>query len=283
MTGLLVFGRSGQVATELARLVPGANFLGRDQADLSDLDACAAALRAARPTAVVNAAAYTAVDRAESEPDLAHAVNALAPARMAQVAAELGIPFVHISTDYVFDGSGQRPWVETDQTGPLGAYGATKLAGEQGVRAAGGQCAVLRTSWVFSAHGSNFVKTMIRLGREREELGVVGDQYGGPTPALAIADACLTMVAAMRADPAKGGIYHFSAAPDATWADFARAIMAQAGLSCRVRDIATSDYPTPARRPGNSRLDCSAIARDFGIARPDWRAALADVVTELQA
>ncbi|SMO69145.1 dTDP-4-dehydrorhamnose reductase [Paracoccus laeviglucosivorans] len=282
MSGLLVFGRTGQVATEMARLAPDATFLGRDQADLTDPAACAAAILAARPVAIINAAAHTAVDRAESEPDLARAINTDAPAAMAQAAAELGVPFLHISTDYVFDGSGNRPWVETDATGPLGVYGATKLAGEQAIAAAGGQWAVLRTSWVFSAHGANFVKTMMRLGAEREELRVVADQYGGPTPAAAIAAACLTMIAAMQADPAKGGIYHFAGTDDTTWAGFAREIMSQAELACKVGDIATSDYPTPAKRPGNSRLDCAAIARDFGIARPDWRAALTDVVTELR-
>ena len=281
MSSLLVFGRTGQVARELARLAPGARFLGRDDADLTNPEACAAAIRASGCDAVINAAAYTAVDRAETEPDLARAVNAAAPAAMAGAAAELGVPLVHISTDYVFDGSGDRPWVETDPTGPLGVYGATKLAGEQGIAAAGGQWAVLRTSWVFSAHGGNFVKTMLRLGAERDELRVVADQHGGPTPAADIAAACLTMAQAMRADPARGGIYHFAGAPDTTWAGFARAIMSQAGLACQVSDIASSDYPTPARRPMNSRLDCSAIRRDFGIARPDWRAGLAQVLLEL--
>ena len=282
MKGLLVFGRSGQVATELARLAPEARFLGRDRADLTDAAACAAAIRESGCDMVINAAAHTAVDRAESEPELAHAVNALAPAAMAAAAADLGLPFVHISTDYVFDGSGERPWVETDPTGPLGVYGASKLAGEQGIAGAGGQWAVLRTSWVFSAHGANFVKTMLRLGAERDELRVVADQHGGPTPAADIARACLTMARAMRNDAALGGIYHFAGAPDATWAGFAREIMRQAGLACRVTDIATSDYPTPARRPANSRLDCAAILRDFGIMRPDWRAGLAQVLQELK-
>ena len=282
MNGLLVFGRSGQVATELARLAPEAWFLGRDEVDLSDASNCAAAILAAQPTAIINAAAHTAVDRAESEPELAHAVNAEAPFVMARAAARLGVPFLHISTDYVFDGSGERPWQESDPTGPLGVYGASKLAGERGVARAGGQWAVLRTSWVFSAHGANFVKTMMRLGAEREELRVVADQNGGPTPAADIASACLTMISAMREDASRGGIYHFAGAPDTSWAGFAREIMDQAGLACRVDDIASSDYPTPARRPGNSRLDCSAIARDFGIARPDWRAGLAKVVTELR-
>ncbi|KGJ03259.1 dTDP-4-dehydrorhamnose reductase [Paracoccus versutus] len=282
MKGLLVFGRSGQVATELARLAPEARFLGRDRADLADPAACAAAIRTSGCAAVLNVAAHTAVDRAEAEPDLARAVNADAPAAMARAAAELGLPFLHISTDYVFDGSGERPWVETDPTGPLGVYGASKLAGEQGIAAAGGQWAVLRTSWVFSAHGANFVKTMLRLGAEREELRVVADQQGGPTPAADIAAACLAMLGAMRGDASRGGIYHFAGSPDTSWAGFAREIMAQAGLSCRVSDISTTDYPTPARRPANSRLNCAAIQRDFGISRPDWRAGLAKVLQELK-
>lgn len=282
MTGLLVFGRSGQVATELARLAPEARFLDRSNADLTDPDACARAIHAAAPRAIINAAAYTAVDRAETEPDLAGKVNADAPAAMARAARELGVPLVHISTDYVFDGSGSAPWAETDPTGPLGVYGASKLAGEQAIATSGGQWAVLRTSWVFSAHGANFVKTMLRLGAERDELRVVADQHGGPTPAADIAAACLTMVQAMRGDGGRGGIYHFSGTGDASWADFAREIMAQAALPCRITDIATADYPTPARRPANSRLDCAAIARDFGIVRPDWRAGLGKVLQELK-
>lgn len=281
MTGLLVFGRSGQVATELARLAPEARFIGRDEAELSDAAICAQIIHDAQPSAVINATAHTAVDRAEAEPELAHAVNSEAPFVMARAAARLGVPFVHISTDYVFDGSGSRPWSEDDATGPLGVYGASKLAGERAIAGAGGQWAVLRTSWVFSAHGANFVKTMMRLGAEREELRVVADQFGGPTPAADIAAACLAVVAAMQSDAGKGGIYHFAGAPDVSWAGFAREIMRQADLSCAVTDIATSDYPTPARRPANSRLDCSAIERDFGISRPDWRLGLTKVMTEL--
>lgn len=283
MIDLLVFGRTGQVAQELARLAPEARFLDRAAADLSDPAACAEAIRESGCAAVLNAAAHTAVDRAESEPDLARRINAEAPAAMARACAALGVPFLSLSTDYVFDGSGAAPWVETDPTGPLGVYGATKLAGEQAIAAAGGQWAVLRTSWVFSAHGANFVRTMLRLAAERPELRVVADQHGGPTPAAEIAAACLTVLAAMRADATRGGLYHFSGAPDTTWADFARAIMAGAGLACRITDISTSDYPTPARRPANSRLDCTAILRDFGISRPDWRAGLAKVLQELTA
>lgn len=283
MSRLLVFGRTGQVARELARLAPEARFLGRDEADLTDPEACARAIRDSGCTAVINAAAHTAVDRAESEPDLAHLINARAPAAMADATAALKVPLVHISTDYVFDGSGTQPRIESDPTGPLGVYGRTKLAGEQAIAAAGGQWAVLRTSWVFSAHGTNFVKTMLRLGAERDELRVVADQHGGPTPAADIARACLTMTQTMLENPARGGIYHFSGAPNTSWAGFARDIMAQAGLACRITDIASSDYPTPARRPMNSRLDCAAIQRDFGIARPDWRAGLAQVLLELNS
>ena len=280
---MLVFGKTGQVARELARLVPDAHFAGRDEADLTDPAACGALIDRLRPKAVINAAAYTAVDKAESDADTARTVNALAPGHMALVCARLGIPFVHISTDYVFDGSGDQPRAEDAPTGPPGVYGATKLDGENAVRAAGGQWAILRTSWVFSAHGANFVKTMRRLGAERDRLTIVADQIGGPTPAAAIAAAALEMARQMQADPGKGGLYHFAGAPDVSWADFAREIFRQSGLSPQVEDIPTSAYPTPARRPANSRLDCAAITRDFGIARPDWRTGLTDVIKELDA
>lgn len=279
---ILVFGKTGQVARELARLLPDADFVGRDRADLTDPAACAKLLEQAAPTAVINAAAYTAVDRAETDAETARLVNAAAPAAMAQTAAALRIPFLHVSTDYVFDGSGEAPWREGDGTGPLGVYGLTKLQGEQGVAASGGQYAILRTSWVFSAHGANFVKTMLRLGREREDLSIVADQIGGPTPAAAIAAALVQMAGRMGTDPAAGGIYHFAGSPDTSWAGFAREIFGQAGLACRVHDIATADYPTPARRPQNSRLDCSLISRDFNISRPDWRKGMREVLTELE-
>ncbi|MDG3039665.1 dTDP-4-dehydrorhamnose reductase, partial [Roseicyclus marinus] len=231
--------------------------------------------------AVINAAAYTAVDRAESEEDLATTINGHAPGAMARACADLGIPFVHISTDYVFAGAGNRPWKPEDPTGPLGAYGRSKLAGETAVRAAGGPHAILRTSWVFSAHGNNFLKTMLRLGAERETLTVVADQIGGPTPARAIAAACLSIASQLAEAPDKTGTYHFAGAPDTSWADFARAIMAAAGLSCRVADIPTSAYPTPAKRPANSRLECSTTKAVFGIDRPDWQTATRDIVASL--
>lgn len=282
MQGLLVFGRTGQVARALAELAPDARYLGREEADLGDEGSCAEAIRAASPRIVINAAAYTAVDRAESEAALAGAVNTAAPAAMAQAAAKLGIPFLNISTDYVFDGSGTQPRSEESATNPLGVYGETKLQGEQAVLAAKGQTAILRTSWVFSAEGSNFVKSMLRLGYERDELSIVADQIGGPTPAAAIAAALLDMAQAMLKDPAKGGIYHFCGAPDVSWAGFAREIFAQAEIPCKIHEIATVDYPTPARRPANSRLDCNKIARDFNLEHPDWRTGLADVLAKLE-
>ena len=277
---VLVFGRTGQVATELAALA-GTRCLGRDMADLSDPAACAAAIAAARPDAVINAAAFTAVDRAEVDEVPATVVNAEAPGAMARACAGLDIPFVSISTDYVFDGSGTAPWRPGDATGPLGAYGRSKLAGERAIAAAGGRWAVLRTSWVVSAHGSNFVRTMLRLGRARAALDIVADQIGGPTPARDIAAACTTIAAALAAAPDKRGIYHFAGAPDVSWAGFAREIFARGGISCAVNDIPSRAYPTPAARPLNSRLDCTGTETVFGLKRPDWRAGLADILTEL--
>lgn len=281
MKGLLILGRSGQLAQSLTRLAPEATVWGRTEADLSQPDTIADRIRAMGPAAIINAAAYTAVDGAESDAAAATALNAAAPETLARLAAERNIPFLHVSTDYVFDGSGDQPRAEDADTGPLGVYGRTKLDGEQRVAAVGGQWAVLRTSWVFSQDGSNFVKTMLRLGTERDRINVVADQIGGPTEAGRIAEALLEMTHQMLADPQKGGLYHFSGAPDTTWADFARAILARAQLNCAVHDIPASDYPTPARRPANSRLDCSKIARDFGIDRPDWRSDLDTVLKQL--
>ena len=281
MSDLLVFGQTGQVARELQRLAPTARFLSRAEADLSDPEVCAEAIRTHAPRAVINAAAYTAVDKAEEEEALATKINGAAPAAMARACADLGIPLVQISTDYVFDGSGTAPWRPDDAAAPLGAYGRSKLAGEEGVRAAGGAYAVLRTSWVVSAHGSNFVKTMLRLGKTRENLTVVADQIGGPTPARDIAAACVEMAETLVSEPEKRGTYHFSGAPDVSWAGFAREIFAQAGIACAVEDIPTTAYPTPAARPLNSRLDCSTLETVFGLSRPDWRRGLTDILKDL--
>lgn len=281
---VLVFGQSGQVATKLATLGNGQTAittLSRAEADLSDPAACAAAITRNAPDAVINAAAYTAVDKAEEEEALALAINGDAPTAMARACAEQAIPFVHISTDYVFDGSGTAPWPVDAPTGPLGAYGRTKLAGEEGVRAAGGTHAILRTAWVFSEVGSNFVKTMLRLSETRDALNVVNDQIGGPTDADAIARACLEITRQLADDPAKTGTYHFAGMPHASWADFATAIFASAQRDVTVTGIPASEYPTPAARPSNSRLDCSALTEVFSIPAPDWQAGLKRVLAAL--
>lgn len=280
---VLVFGQTGQVARELARLAPDAVFLGRQQADLGNPETCAAAILQHMPTAVINAAAYTAVDKAESDADSARLINAAAPHAMAKACARIGVPFVHISTDYVFDGMGTTAFAPGDKVAPLGVYGQSKAEGEALVRAAGAVHVILRTSWVFSAHGNNFVKTMLRLSETRDRLTVVADQVGGPTPASDIARACLRIAQQLGTRPDLGGTYHFSGGPDTTWADFARAIFAMSGRAVQVVDIATADYPTPARRPANSRLNCSATQTDFDLPRPDWRAALKTTLTELGA
>lgn len=281
MSGMLVFGRTGQVARALQELAD-VIALDRNAADLADPSTCAAAIKAHRPSAVINAAAYTAVDRAEDDAALAGIINGAAPTAMAQACAALNIPLVHISTDYVFSGTGMQAWAPDDQTCPINEYGRSKLAGEQGIRAAGGCHAILRTSWVFSAHGSNFVKTMLRLSETRTELRVVEDQIGGPTQARAIAAACLRIADQLCADPGKSGTYHFTGAPDVSWRDFARAIFDQTGSTTCVIPLRTQDYPTQAARPLNSRLDCRSTEEIFGLARPDWRRGLADTLKELE-
>lgn len=277
---ILVFGKTGQVARELqnqAEVIA----LGRDEADLSDPAACEAAIRRHAPHAVINAAAYTAVDDAEREEVFATIVNGNSPAVMARVCAELDIPFVHISSDYVFDGSGTGPRKASEIPSPISAYGRSKLAGEVGVQEAGGRFAILRTSWVFSAYGQNFVKTMLRLGAERGQLNIVADQIGGPTSANSIASVCLAIANALESDVERAGIFHFAGYPDASWADFAREIFAAAEIDCEVCDISSSEYPTPAKRPLNSRLDCSNTEDKFGIIKPDWRVDLQNVLETL--
>ena len=282
---VLVFGKSGQVARELQRRAGDITLevYGSDIANFTDTEACVALVRATDADAVINAAAYTAVDKAEEEEDLATLINGETPAALAAAAAERGPPFVHISTDYVMDESGEQPWSVDAPSGPLGAYGRSKLVGEMGVRRCGGAYAILRTSWVVSSHGNNFVKTMLRLGADRDKLTIVADQVGGPTCAADIADACIAMARQLIADPAKTGTYHFSGGPDVSWADFAREIFAQSGTTCAVEDIPTSAYPTPATRPLNSRMDNSLTGTTFGIARPDWRAGLKDILIDLGA
>ena len=281
---VLVFGHSGQVATELCALDSEAiqiTALARADADLTDPAACAAAIDAHAPDAVINAAAYTAVDKAESDADTAQIINADAPAAMARACVARDIPFVSISTDYVFSGTGDTPWAPADPTDPQSVYGRTKRDGEVAIVKVGGRYAVLRTSWVVSAHGNNFVKTMLRLGAEREALTIVADQIGGPTGAAEIARACIKIAKTLVSEPEKSGIHHFAGAPDTNWADFARAIFDAAKIPCAVTNIPSSDYPTPAKRPLNSRMNCSVTEAALGIPRPDWRESLTHILTQL--
>jgi dTDP-4-dehydrorhamnose reductase len=277
---VLVFGKNGQVGSALARM-PGVIALDRTEADLCDPSACARIIAQTQAIGVINAAAYTAVDRAETDQSLAHLVNALAPAAMAKAAAARGLPFVQLSTDYVFDGQGSAPWSPSDMPAPLGVYGASKLAGERAVQEAGGTYAIIRTSWVFSATGGNFVKTMLRLSGEHDQLNIVSDQIGGPTSASAIAVACLKAVHKLAKNSSLSGVYHFSGGPDVSWAQFARSIFDQAGVMVKVNDIPSSDYPTPAKRPINSRLDNSDFLTRFDLERPDWRRDLRLVLADL--
>ncbi len=282
---VLVFGSGGQVATELCRRAAGHGItveaLDRSKADLSNPQGCAALIRQTDAGVIINAAAYTAVDAAEEEQDLAQRVNADAPGAMARAAADRCLPFLHISTDYVFDGTGDAPRTTEAPTNPLGVYGRTKLDGERQIAEAGGWHTILRTSWVFSAHGKNFVKTILRLAETRDRLTIVADQIGGPTPAANIAETLLTL--AGTAGRAEGGLFHYSGAPDVSWAGFAREIVLQAGLATQIQDILTKDYPTPAARPLNSRLACARLNDIYEIPQPDWRTGLTRVLAELKA
>lgn len=293
---ILVIGRSGQVASALRRLAPALlpqrPLLMAARPEL-DLAAPAAELAASveqlleqhQPALVFNAAAYTAVDRAESEPELAMAINGTAVGVLARACASRSLPLFHLSSDYVFDGSGERPWQEHDPTGPLGVYGASKLAGEEALRAAGGPHLLMRVSWVFGQEGGNFVRTMLRLGAERPALSVVSDQTGGPTSAEAIATTWVSLAEAAVANhsllepdqPFPWGTYHYAGQPAVSWFGFAEAIFAEAvalGLLARAPDltpIPTSAYPTQARRPANSRMDTRRLRAAFDIPLPDWR------------
>ena len=287
---ILVLGRSGQVARELAKLgAPGfeLDFAGRERLDLASGADPRPLLDQVSPAAVINAAAYTAVDKAESEPAAAFALNADAPAALARACAAAGVPFVHFSTDYVFDGAKAEPYVETDPVNPTGVYGASKAAGEAEVLAAGGAAIVLRTSWVYSALGANFIKTMLRLAATREEIGVVADQIGRPTWAEDCALSALRAARAMLDGEVAGPeLFHLAGEGDASWADFAEAIFEQSaargGPAARVRPITTADYPTPARRPANSRLDCTKIIQTLDFRPRPWRQSLSACFEELE-
>ena len=280
---ILVTGTQGQVVTALKRAARADEeiiTLGRPDIDLAHPRRLRAPVLAARPDVIVSAAAYTAVDKAESEPELAHAINALAPRQLAKIAAELRIPIIHLSTDYVFDGEKSEPYTEDDRTGPVSVYGRTKLLGEKGVRAATYNHAILRTAWVYSPYGANFVKTMLRLAQTRDEVSVVDDQWGCPTSADDIANIILMFAQCLLASPDDDlrGTFHVTAPDEATWAEFATAIFAglntRTGKNVIVNPIPTSAYPTPAKRPANSRLDGSKLKARYGIALPPWRKSL---------
>jgi dTDP-4-dehydrorhamnose reductase len=282
---LLVIGRSGQLATALRERVAGVACLGRSDIDLMSIDAVRAAIKTHAPRAVVNAAAYTAVDRAETERDLALGLNATAPEIMARACAEAGVPFVHVSSDYVFNGERGAPYAEDHPTDPVNFYGETKVRGEEAVLEQGGRTAVVRTSWVFSDTGTNFVKTMIRLAGEREEISVVADQRGRPTSAWSLADACTAIADAMSTHEDAAGIYHFANGGEAVWFELAQSVMdeltARGHRAARIRPISTAEYPTPAKRPADSRLATGRIEALLAREIPHWHAALAEVCDRL--
>ncbi len=290
---LLVLGRSGQVARELDKIGAPEGFqlvfAGREDFDLLTRDDPDALLDQHQPAAVINAAAYTAVDKAESEPEAADRLNRDMPAAFARACAARGIPFTHFSTDYVFDGEKGGPYVETDEKNPTGVYGRSKSEGEDLITAIeGGRHVILRTSWVYSAFGSNFVKTMLRLAEDRDELGVVDDQLGRPTWAEDCARGALHVAGKMLEGEAKAqGIFHLSGAGDATWADFAEAIFEESaqrgGKKPKVRRITTAEFPTPAKRPANSRLNCMKITQELGLRPRPWRDSLAACFKDLES
>lgn len=279
---VLIFGRTGQVGRELGQLTwpSGAivRQLDRSHCDLTLPATAAARVLELRPDIVINVAAYTAVDRAESEPALAAAVNRDSPSAMADACRRIGAKLIHLSTDYVFDGRKQAPYVEDDPVAPLSVYGRTKEEGEGAVRISLPEHVILRTSWVFAAHGSNFVRTMLRLATERTELRIVADQQGAPTAARDIAGAIGTIVDRIRAGRGAWGTFHFSSREPTTWLGFAEAIFAMRGTGPDLAPITAEEFVTPARRPRYSVLHCTKVAEKYGIAQPSWRAALADVM-----
>lgn len=293
---ILLLGKNGQVGWELQRsLAPLGDVLALDRhstdfcGDLAQPDRLAQSVRAYQPDVIVNAAAHTAVDKAESEPELARTLNAWAPAALAQVAAEVGACLVHYSTDYVFNGEGDRPWQEDDATGPLSVYGQTKRAGEQAIVASGCRHLIFRTSWVYAARGGNFAKTMLRLAAERERLTVIDDQWGAPTGADLIADVTAIALRRLQQQPDLSGLYHLVAGGETSWHGYARHVIAQARqiqpeMMLAVRDIAavpTSAFPTPAKRPLNSRLNTRKLQQAFGVVLPPWQQGVDRMLAEI--
>ncbi len=292
---ILLFGKGGQVGWELQRsLAPLGELIALEFdstdycGDFTNLTGLANTVRQVKPDVIVNAAAHTAVDKAESEPELVRTINAIAPGVLADEAEKLGAWLIHYSTDYVFDGSGTTPWKETDATGPLGVYGRTKLEGEQAVD----RCTrhlIFRTSWVYAARGANFAKTMLRLAKERDELKVIADQFGAPTGAELLADVTAQAIRTTQDKPELAGLYHLVAGGETSWYDYAQFVIAfakQSGETIRVtpdaiKPIPTTDYPTPAKRPLNSRLDTTKLKTTFDLQLPDWRDGVRRVLTEI--
>lgn len=288
---VLIIGRSGQVARALARRASAAGHavetIGRPEFDLERPNDACVHIGRRRPDVVINAAAYTAVDQAESERTRAFAVNASAAGDIARAAGEVGAPIVHVSTDYVFSGEKPAAYVEDDATGPTGAYGASKLEGERLVQTANARALIVRTAWVFDAEGANFVRTMLRLAKTRDEVGVVDDQKGCPTYAPDLADAIIKAAETITRGEGRFGVYHCAGGGETNWADFAKQAFAlsaaRGGPTAMVRPITTSDYPTLAKRPANSRLDCAKLARDYGVRMRPWTDSLTDCVEEIAA
>jgi dTDP-4-dehydrorhamnose reductase len=293
---ILLLGKNGQLGWELQRsLAPLGDLIALDRhsqdlcGDLGNLTGLADMVRAVRPDVIVNAAAHTAVDKAESEPELARTINALAPGVLALEAHKLGAWLVHYSTDYVFDGSGNRPWVEGDTPAPLGVYGRTKLEGEQRVAEHCHRHLMFRTSWVYAARGGNFAKTMLRLAQERERLSVIDDQFGAPTGAELIADVTAHAIRQVAQRPQDAGLYHLAARGETTWNRYAKHVIAQAQwaqtamkiIASEVAAVPTSAFPTPAQRPHNSRLDCTRLQGVFGLTLPTWEQGVNRMLAEI--
>jgi dTDP-4-dehydrorhamnose reductase len=284
---ILIFGRVGQVGWELRHKLACLGDVSNvdfPEIDFSKPDTVRQVIRAAAPTVIVNAAAYTAVDKAEATPEPAYAINATGPALIAEEAKRIGALMVHYSTDYVYDGSKQSPWVETDKPAPLNVYGASKLAGDEAIAAVGGDYLILRTSWVYGARGGNFLLTMLRLAKERPELRIVDDQTGSPTTSECIAQATATILSQVLAPSGNGfdgrsGIYHLTNSGETTWFGFAKEFLTKQPVCPTLTPIPSSSYPVPAKRPVNSVLSCEKIAKTFGVRMPSWQLAL-DLVLE---
>jgi dTDP-4-dehydrorhamnose reductase len=293
---ILLFGKNGQVGWELQRsLAPLGKVIALDRnsadycGDFLDPEGLANTVLAARPDVIVNAAAYTAVDKAESDTANAQTINSKSPEFIAQAAMQIGASLIHFSTDYVFDGSGSKPWTETDTPAPLSVYGASKLAGEQAITASGARHLIFRTSWVYAARGGNFAKTMLRLAQEREAVSVINDQIGAPTGADLLADITAHAIARLAAAPGLSGLYHLSAAGETSWHGYAKHVFEQArlkGMVLKLKDeqlkaIPTSAYPTAAQRPLNSRLDCTKLKSSFNLYIPPWQQGVKRMLSEI--